>query len=222
MTSCLFCNIADGHAVTQDRPENVVLYESEHFYVKPALGQFVEGYCLIVSKEHARTMSELSPIARDELAWLLKEIGSRLSAIRPGGQCVFEHGSACPQNHAGTCIDHAHVHLLPVSCDVRPELVTIHGCILTDSAANYSTLDSVRGSYLYYEAREGVGEVYSCAQRLPSQLMRKLICNRLGIPTQWDWRKKPRRDVVEEFVNSWRYKFGTPEHADVELPLGTR
>lgn len=209
LTSCLFCNISDGTAPVEGQPENIVLYESQNFYVKPALGQFIEGYCLIVSKEHVRTMAELPSDFRNELRDLLDEFGHRLSRMYPEGRCVFEHGSICPQNRAGSCIDHAHVHLLPVNCDVRSELVSTFHCRRLDQVTGLHSLDGVADSYLYYESGPAAREVYLCEHRLPSQAMRKLVCERLGIPTRWDWRANPYRDAISRFLQEWHHEFGS-------------
>jgi diadenosine tetraphosphate (Ap4A) HIT family hydrolase len=206
LTDCLFCDIAEGYT-PEDRPENVILYESEHFFVKPALGQFIEGYCLIVSKHHVRTMAELHTYARHELREVLDEMGRRLQSMYTGGRCVFEHGSVCPQNRAGACIDHAHVHLLPVNCDVRPELTSIFHCRLSDHMTDWSGLHSIADSYVYYEPEPNVRELYLCGERLPSQVMRKLICARMGIPDRWDWRVAPCEDAIVRFLRRWRRAF---------------
>ncbi|MFZ0771140.1 MAG: hypothetical protein WCA49_20860 [Candidatus Sulfotelmatobacter sp.] len=47
---CLFCSIQE--ISNPSNPEDEILDESENFYAKAALGHFVFGYTLIISKEH--------------------------------------------------------------------------------------------------------------------------------------------------------------------------
>src|SRR4051794_11724211 len=113
MIDCLFCSIANGSATSADLPENVILEESQSFYVKPALGHFVEGYCLVISKDHLRTMAELEPPEAGELEYLLGRVSSQLRILYNRNVCVFEHGTVCPAYRAGSCVDHAHMHVIP-------------------------------------------------------------------------------------------------------------
>jgi hypothetical protein len=61
--------------------------------------------------------------------------------------------------------------------------------------------------YLYYEEDNHM-TVNIGPQRLPSQYMRRVIAAAIGIEDQWDWRKFPYRDKIEEFCN-WYLKEAT-------------
>jgi len=182
MTNCLFCQIAKHQASVDGQPENVILYESDNFYVKPALGHFVEGYCLVITKEHARTMAELDAEECIELNGVIDELTDRLKALypnsSPNSRCIFEHGAACPSNRAGACIDHAHLHVLPVHCDLRSRLSGLSGTPVNGVRA-LTHLHSEIESYIYYQPEANLGMVYSCHDRIPSQFMRRLVCKQL-------------------------------------------
>ena len=47
---CLFCSIQEMS--NPSNPEDEIIDESENFYAKAALGHFVFGYTLIISKDH--------------------------------------------------------------------------------------------------------------------------------------------------------------------------
>src|SRR5579871_6421427 len=206
MTGCLFCNIARRQSSLEGHPEHIILFESDNFYVKAALGHFVEGYCLVISKEHCRTMAELGPEEAAELHEVLGETGFRLTTLYKKGLCAFEHGAVCPANRAGACIDHAHVHILPRSCDVRSHLIALKSNRISD-VRGLCHFRSRPQSYIYYAPEPGEGFVYSCDERVPSQFMRRLICERLGTNRNWDWRVSPYREAIQEFVARWRAVF---------------
>jgi diadenosine tetraphosphate (Ap4A) HIT family hydrolase len=190
MTDCLFCRIGEGDEPYMGHPENTILLESHSFYVKPALGHFVEGYCLVVSKDHLQTMAELDDQEYVELEELLSEVSRRLTSLYDGGLCSFEHGAVCPTSRAGACIDHAHIHLLPNGSDLTPKLAALESKSIS-SLGELRWFDSRRKSYIYYESRPGVRRVYSCDERVPSQFMRRLLCEHLGMDRDWDWRLFP-------------------------------
>ena len=203
MTDCLFCQIVKREAPVEGHPENVILFESDSFYLKPALGHFVEGYCLVISKEHLRTMAELGVDESTELEQVLREVAFRLTTVYEDGLCSFEHGAVCPANRAGACIDHAHLHVLPTNCDVTQRLVGVQSDRIAD-LRELREFGNRTQSYIYYEPHPGVRLVYTCDERVPSQFMRRLICEQLGTGRHWDWRASPYSDDIEKFLAKWR------------------
>jgi|ERR1019366_1145229 diadenosine tetraphosphate (Ap4A) HIT family hydrolase len=206
MADCLFCQIAQREAPIEEHPENVIVFESDNFYVKPALGHFVEGYCLIVSKEHFRTMAELNIQESAELEEVLRDVALRLTTLYKSGLCTFEHGAVCPANRAGACIDHAHLHVLPTNCDVTGRLMGLQSNRIWN-LRELGGFGSQRQSYIYYEPQPGLRLVYTCDERVPSQFMRRVLCEQLRAGKNWDWREMPYADDIETFLNKWRALF---------------
>lgn len=206
MIDCLFCRIVKRQAPVTGHPENVILLESDNFYVKPALGHFVEGYCLVVSKEHVRTMAELEVEEFAELEKVLGEVALRLTTLYKSGICTFEHGAVCPANRAGACIDHAHMHILPMDCAVTNQLEALRSNRISDLCELRDFGDRAQ-SYIYYEPQPGLRMVYTCDERVPSQFMRRLLCEQLGMRRSWDWRVSPYTDDIQKFLASWQALF---------------
>ncbi len=138
---------------------------------------------------------------------MLRELRRRLSTLYGRAFCVFEHGAACPVYRAGACIDHAHIHVLPVRCDVTSSLSTFGASRISGFSELRSFVSGGSRSYIYYEPEPDVRIVYSCDERVPSQLMRRLICQRLGIGHDWDWRVSPLFDEAARFVARWQTVF---------------
>jgi len=218
MSNCLFCEIGERRAAIEGHPENVVLFESDNFYVKPALGHFVEGYCLIVAKDHLVTMAELESEKCVELESMLRELRRRLSTLYGQVFCVFEHGASCPIYRAGACIDHAHIHVLPIRCDVTKSLSLFRVSPISGFSELRRFAETSLESYIYYEPDLTTRLLYSCDDRVPSQLMRRLISQRLGLGQHWDWRVSPLVSEASRFVERWQAVFAAVPDSSQALP----
>lgn len=200
--SCLFCDLAQT-PYTRVNPEDQVMAESPFFYVKPGLGHFREGYLLINSRIHARSLSYLNRDVLRELQEVKRIMASRLRDLLGNEVVFFEHGEVNPKHHPGCCLEHAHLHILPLpeGADETMELTFSREKLkdLTD-LRDYATRNT---SYLYYENREGMF-AYCVGENLPSQFLRRMFCQRLGVEDQWDWAVFPFRDKISSFLETYQ------------------
>ncbi|HET6842995.1 MAG TPA: HIT domain-containing protein [Candidatus Angelobacter sp.] len=194
MSCCLFCKI---YEVPGSVVEETVLAESEYFYVKPALGHFVDGYVLIISKDHYRTFSEMPPAALQDLAVFKHSLSSLLSSIYKMPTIAFEHGAACPANRAGSCIDHAHLHLMPTSARINLEKFRFTRMEL-NSVVHLSEMENNQ-AYLFYEDEFNTN-CFLIDAVLPSQFMRQQLAQALKLGDVWDWRTQQFHDRIYKFV----------------------
>jgi len=112
-----------------------IMHETENFVVLPALGSFVEGYVLIVSKEHYHCAGKLPEKAFNELFGLIKKVKRSILTTYQLGSVVFEHGAISCLNKFGGCIDHAHMHVVPCNSSLLSELRSSY-CNLIDIHEN--------------------------------------------------------------------------------------
>src|SRR5689334_22834020 len=126
---CDFCYAADTHGdigqtpafrrATRSTSSSRIVYESERFIAIAGLGHFIDGYILLLTKEHFHSMAHLPPSYYEELETIYHYIVFILSKLytRP---IIFEHGPM-PQKKTlvceggGACMDHAHLHFFPLS-----------------------------------------------------------------------------------------------------------
>jgi diadenosine tetraphosphate (Ap4A) HIT family hydrolase len=142
---CLFCSYASW---TQESPlENRVLYESNHYYVKPALGSFVPGYCLVIPKRHVLSISCLTRTELRDLDILRRDLVDFLSGALDSNVICFEHGPCDGTFRAGACYEHAHLHVLPWRDDPSSRLPLLKFAAQRD----ITELGCADCSYLYYE-----------------------------------------------------------------------
>jgi len=200
--SCIFCEIAIDTGARKN-PEDQILDTRSSFYAKPALGHFVEGYTLLISKIHYLTFSEmtagdLSDLEEYEDVWI-----KTLKAMYRTSVIAFEHGEVNPSHHAGCCIEHAHLHLLPLPQDISEELKVQFAWTNIQDFTHLSKCKQEKESYLFYESPTGVKFVFSVNRYLPSQFLRRVICEKMGRPGDWDWRDRPFREQLDQFVKSY-------------------
>lgn len=101
-----------------------ILYTTEHFYVMVSLGPIVEGYLLIISKEHIGACLHLPEDYWDEFKALKDKVKDILTRVY-GGCIFYEHGKT------GSCIleglDHIHCYHAHLHC--IPARVSLNQCI---------------------------------------------------------------------------------------------
>lgn len=158
-------------------PFDEVLGQSENVNIVPALGMLVPGYVLATTMDHHLSTASLASRVRHDF-FAEVELFINSLAVKFGEYIIFEHGS-CPTS--GSCIDHAHLHLIPATDDFR-ELVSRsrHWCEL-NSLDELDRFADVEYGLL------GIRGTYSIdTEHLPSQWIRQALANSVGTDA-WDW-----------------------------------
>ncbi len=112
---CVFCAIADGQLPAQR------IYEDEHFIVLLDIFPLRPAHVLIVSREHAPLLDDLSDAARDRLMQLTQRMTRVLRAAGYGAQGInllINDGPASNQH-----VPHLHLHLIPRRPGDVPQLL---------------------------------------------------------------------------------------------------
>lgn len=117
---CLFCAILEG------RESARIIHEDSHFLVLMDRYPLRPGHLLIVSREHAARLEDLSSAARDRLLVLADGISRVLTRAGYGIEGInllLNDGPAANQH-----VPHLHLHLIPRKHGDLPALL---GRILT-------------------------------------------------------------------------------------------
>lgn len=189
-----------------ERPEKYILFRSDNFFITPSVGSFVEGYLLICSKEHFIGMGNIPLNHFDELENLKESVRKVLSKyyIPP---IFFEHGPVGKRKRGGCCIDHAHLHAVPLKTSILEKISThldfrrIRN--LTEVRAQFKR----EIPYLYYENQAGERYLTELFESIPSQYFRKVVTVEIGKPKEWDWRVHPNPENFERTLEKLRGKF---------------
>ncbi len=189
---CFFCS--------PDRSR--VLYESEHFYAILGLGPIVEGYVLLVAKQHVRSMFDL-PLEMRQAYESEKKRLKHIVTQAYGPTIITEHGrvQACfaedEEAHDNLCF-HAHQLFFPLSADLS--MLSQEGPFTKVFAGfslfklNASLLEDEE--YLLFEDINGLVTVHTVKGKCPRQFMRYLVARSIGKPELRNWARYPEWDKI--------------------------
>ncbi|MBR1930866.1 MAG: HIT family protein [Lachnospiraceae bacterium] len=101
---CIFCKIANGEIPSK------TLYEDEDFRVILDLGPATKGHALILPKDHAANLLELSEDTASKVLGVAKNLASKMQEKLhfDGFNLVQNNGEV-----AGQTVMHFHLHLIP-------------------------------------------------------------------------------------------------------------
>lgn len=164
--------------------DNRIIFETSSFVIVPGLGPIVEGYLLIFTKEHHYSISSLSDKQLIELEEVKKVVSDKLFK-KYGKVLFFEHGMSCETKRAGACIDHCHLHAIPIEKPILPVLNNQLNFFPIEDFKHLKELTQ-NEPYLFLEENE---KKYVCQSpvKLPSQFIRRVIAKELGKEEYWDW-----------------------------------
>lgn len=180
---CRFCNPPDN-----DR----VVYQTDNFYVMLSLGPIVEGYLLIISKEHYECCAGLPTTRFKEFFTLLYQVKYILKK-EYGSVILYEHGrSGCLQDHSsGTHCFHAHLHCVPVNIDLGKIVQNDFEYLpIADWEELRQWYQKQCLRYLFIEV-EDMKKVFPIFQSIRSQYLRFKLANALNLEKTADWLKFP-------------------------------
>jgi ATP adenylyltransferase len=190
--NCFFC----------DPDRSRILYESEHFYVILGLGPIVEGYVLLVAKQHVRSMFDLPGEMRQ--AYEIEKKRLKQVVVQAYGPTIItEHGrvQACfaedEEAHDTLCF-HAHQLFFPLVVNLSflsqegPFTKVFEGFSLFKVDA--SLLEDEE--YLLFEDINGVVMVHTVKGKCPRQFMRYLVARSIGKPELRNWAMYPEWDKI--------------------------
>ena len=90
--------------------ENRLVCHTKNFFVVGAIGAFVPGYLMIISKKLISSYALLERKELEELYWLIKQVTNSIEKTYKKKVVLFEHGMcACVGG-----LDRAHLHLMPI------------------------------------------------------------------------------------------------------------
>ncbi|MFL5963884.1 MAG: HIT domain-containing protein [Gaiellaceae bacterium] len=186
------------HALLGGEYRRRVILETEAFAVLPSLGPLVEGHVLICPKIHTRRFADMDAIQHDFDA-CRRQIQALLDRHYDGVHVFFEHGAGRDSEVIPCTVDHAHIHVVPLSA------VAMGRFVLPDlgwvGAGNtLAELNSAVGASEYLALslpRESQCLVATGPPgTFPSQLLRRAVAAAVGRPHRWNWRVDPEPQTV--------------------------
>jgi len=197
--NCFFCDDSRFRLNTDmglPGKESIV-YEDSHIYIAPDIAPLVCGHFLIITKEH---LSSFGNANDDVFNALLRAKDFVKKQLLAGTEVLFfEHGAVIERS-AGSCIDHAHIHVIPAILGVSVDEY-IKNCGFVDSDKIYATKDALKECaaklqpYVYYDSASD-GEWFYPVNCLPTQFFRVMISQKLS--TYHNWKTNFRQSSSKE------------------------
>jgi ATP adenylyltransferase len=185
---------------------NRILFESDNFIVFPTIGQLVEGYLLITSKQHHISIGALPAELYEELERVKSKVKEVLRTTY-GNPLFFEHGPATRRKKGGCCIDHAHLHAVPVNLKLSDSLSDEFKGRRIRSFEKIKDKHIKGEPYFFVEENDGTMRIFDIPAVVPSQYIRKLIAMKLDEPDIWDWKEHPRMELLSNTINKIKHEF---------------
>jgi thiamine-monophosphate kinase len=177
-----------------------VIYEDNNVYITPDIAPLVCGHFLIVTKEHLNSFGNANEETFESLLRAKDFVKTQLLCDTEA--LFFEHGAVI-EHSAGSCIDHAHMHCIPIIPGVSVD-VYIKKCGFVDSdklsATKHVLQECVKNNqpYIYYDS-VSEGEWIYHVNYLPTQFFRIMISQKLSI--QHNWKINFRHNDSKELFN---------------------
>lgn len=215
MSSCLICGEIAGDPSSDLLADLLggpyqrrVVMESSRFAVLPSVGPLAVGHVLICPRDHVNRFASLPAEEFDELEALRAELERRLGTVAENCHFhYFEHGGDLAATRTPCTVDHAHIHLVPTPEDgtALPEIGNWRPVARLEAAMPQVGPEE----YIWYQAPSRDAWIWEANLReaIPSQLMRRVIAELLGVAEAWNWREDPRVDVLAATLRA----LGAPE-----------
>jgi diadenosine tetraphosphate (Ap4A) HIT family hydrolase len=165
-------------------PFDQLLFEGSDFVLTPTLGMLVPGYLLVISKKHIYSFANFDENSLSNLETIVKKIIEKLTPLF-GEYFLFEHGSSqkIQTKPYGGCINHAHLHLIPLAQKIGMAIKKELNCVQLPSLLQLG--DYKENSY----ALLGLSDEYFITRSpyLPSQWIRRITADKMKLKKHWDW-----------------------------------
>jgi len=157
-----------------------IIYQDDNLFITPDIAPIVKGHFLIVSKVHWNSFANA-----DENTYVSLEKAKnflRNSVFKDTKILFFEHG-AVRKNTAGACIDHAHIHVIPISSDIDIDgFISMFISSEKIKANKHTILQCAKDNqpYIFYETEKNNSWLYP-VEMLPHQFFRMMVSFRFSI-----------------------------------------
>jgi len=181
--------------VHPDRELNAPLLDRNGIVTLPTLGSIVPGWTLTFPAKPSLSLARISSVEREAVLAQADNAAQKLSKL---GLRVFhfEHGPAVENSVMGCGLDLAHLHTVALDFD----LVAAAKSELGDLNWELRGVDSAWNRQDEYLTvwESGDSQISTANVNNPvSQAFRRIIANKMNVPTRWDYRNDAFRANID-------------------------
>lgn len=182
---CIMCQLQHDKDIAAE-PYNEVIYSGKYHFIIAGLGGFIEGYAMIVTKDHICNFANLPDDHREEFELLRNKV-EKIFKNKYKKVLIFEHGNIEGERINGGCIDHAHLHFMATDADLLSTLKSSLDNSNFETSVSFPTINK-EVSYLYVKQQDTGGVFIHPIHEMPRQYARKLIAKLTNFENYWDYR----------------------------------
>lgn len=216
---CPFCMEKNGNSYGVYGEDTKKIFESRivtypelsEIMIFPDLSPITTGHVLICSKAHINNFSSIdNKLTYEHIEIAIKSIFNAMSI--ENDLIFFEHGSSSCISENG-CVQHAHLHVVPIGKNYFQsviESVKKHGLLQENSfnsiECEYNWLNqNINGNHYIligsYNHENGLSVMSALARIFPSQLIRYILSETLGISAHIIDEKERERVFIKTMSN---------------------
>jgi ATP adenylyltransferase len=178
-------------------PDSRIFLETSSFVAMPSLGQIVDGYTILCSREHVPSIGASllqSPIT--DLVEAIRLVRERIGRTYGTPVVMFEHGGG-DRNPQLTCgVNHAHLHVIPSEVDFSDDERVARLAWRRCAVGDLRSFRDLSSGYLFYTDPRGEGFITTETDGVPSQFFRQVLADAVSKSREWNWREFPHLDRV--------------------------
>jgi diadenosine tetraphosphate (Ap4A) HIT family hydrolase len=195
VNNCRFCNIFKGKQLYG--AVDTLLFDTSNFAVFPTIGALVEGWVLIVPKEHNYSMR--SYYSDNYFKNFIDTIKGLLYKQYNKPIIIFEHGANECGSLTSCGTNHAHLHMLPFNDSILNDMqqeIKWNKCQAEDINEIVKEKE-----YLYYcelskeKFNQTDGYIHILSSPI-SQYFRKLLAKKIGQPDKYNYKDFPNLEIA--------------------------
>lgn len=197
---CPFCNYSDT---------NTVLLKNPLTYIIPDFSPLAIGHLLILPYMHIHGIASMDDSTILDFNQSISYVESLYSE---GSGTFFEHGAVVPST-AGSSIDHAHLHFLPI--DINIELILsqqnfdLNKVVPIHSLCELKPFSIQHQPYIYWRYLNGDGFAYPVGS-LKSQFLRFAIGETINSSQDYNWHTDSKtehaKNLVKKTIDDWNMR----------------
>ncbi len=183
---CAFCNAEVNPDSVEER--TICKYDSGRVIV--SLGAYVIGYFLLIPYMHYTSIASMRERELYQLINTAEQVQKAIKCVQQSNCIWFEHGSFVNTRTSPQSVDHCHLHIVPFDRPILPHIDFAKPIKFSSVKEAYKYLMSAKpDSYIFIKDMNDQCFVIHPATIFPSQFIRRLMCDMLGIADKWDWRE---------------------------------
>ena len=159
------------------------------FLALPDISPIREGHVLLIPRVHEKSFVALAPTAA--LDRFVQKIGDFLETTYQKDVVVFEHGSGSEGVVGSCCVEHAHLHLLPLGRGFQSIISYLEATF--PKRTHFMQVSGLgacnrKDSYMFFGSKAAGYQHFTCEGPVPSQFMRRIFAQVLDDQTVSDWK----------------------------------